>query len=60
MYMKACPKRRTATLLWFSAEENCLSLFCSLFNIKCYLDRHIINYFINEAFTGGILFIQPT
>lgn len=52
-----CPKRRT-TLLLLSAEENCPSVFCSLFNIKCYLDRHIITLIIlSMEHLQGVFFL---
>lgn len=53
-----CPKRRTPTLLLLSAEENCPSVFCSLFNIKCYLDRHIITLIIlSMEHLQGVFFL---
>lgn len=53
-----CPKKRTLALLLLSAEENCPSVFCSLLNIKCYLDRHIIALIIlSMEHLQGVFFL---
>lgn len=58
MYIKMCPKRRTPTLLLLSAAENCPSVIYSLFNIKCYLDSHIIALIIlSMEHLQGVFFL---